>query len=251
MIHLRALPGAPRFDGDFEAVIGAAVSDARACEDGGADALIIENFGDVPFTRGAVAPVTIAAMAAAGRAVTEAVSLPVGFNVLRNDAIAALGLCAACRGSFVRVNVLAGSAVTDQGIIEGDAYQVLRERQAMSPGARILADVHVKHAVPLGVADIGLAARDTLDRGLADALIVSGTGTGITVDCNDLRRVREACPRAIIYVGSGATADNAAGLLQHADGLIVGSALKEDATHRAPISTYAVRRMRVAIDDAL
>src|SRR5262249_15073629 len=151
-----------------------AVHDARAYERGGAHALFIENFGDVPFTKGHVGPETIAAMAAAGRAIREAVKLPVGFNVLRNDACAALALCAACGGSFIRVNVHTGAMLTDQGLIEGNAYETLRYRQRICPEAAIFADVHVKHAVPLGDWTIEDSARDTVERGLADALIISG-----------------------------------------------------------------------------
>src|SRR5207237_5564355 len=124
-----------------------------------------------PFTKRNVAPETIAAMAAAGCAVREAIRIPIGFNVLRNDAAAALALCSACEGSFIRVNVHTGAMLTDQGLIEGNAYHTLRYRQSICPGAQIFADVHVKHAVPLGNWPIEEAARDTLERGLADALI--------------------------------------------------------------------------------
>ena len=99
VVHLRPLPGSPQWQGELEAVIRGAVEDARAYQRGGAQALFIENFGDMPFTKGQVGPETVAAMAAAGRAVRAAVELPIGFNVLRNDARAALALCAACGGA--------------------------------------------------------------------------------------------------------------------------------------------------------
>ena len=150
VVHLRPLPGAPRWRGDLESVVEFAVNDARAYERGGAHALFIENFGDVPFTKGRVAPETLAAMTAAGRAIRQAVKLPIGFNVLRNDARAALALCAVCGGAFIRVNVHTGAMLTDQGLIEGNAYETLRYRQRICPRAQIFADVHVKHAVPLG-----------------------------------------------------------------------------------------------------
>src|SRR5262249_51766407 len=121
VVHLRPLPGSPGWGGDLESVIEFAVNDARAYEPGGASAGFIENFGDVPFTKGHVGPETIAAMAAAGRAIREAVKLPMGFNVLRNDGCAALALCAACGGDFVRINVHTGAMLTDQGLIEGNA----------------------------------------------------------------------------------------------------------------------------------
>ena len=126
VVHLRPLPGSPRWRSDLQAVIESAVIDARAYERGGTHALFIENFGDVPFTKGNVGPETVAAMATAGRAIRDETKLPIGFNVLRNDACAALALCAACQGDFIRVNVHTGAMLTDQGLIEGDAYETLR-----------------------------------------------------------------------------------------------------------------------------
>ena len=187
------LPGAPGWKGSMEEVIRRAVEDARAYESGGADAVIIENFGDIPFTKDSVPPETVAAMAVAGWAVRNAMKLPLGFNVLRNDARAALALCAACEGSFIRVNVHSGAMLTDQGLIEGKAHDTLRARRTLCPDALILADVQVKHAVPLGSLPIEVSARDTLHRGLADALIISGTGTGEAVDISDLQAVRITC----------------------------------------------------------
>jgi membrane complex biogenesis BtpA family protein len=226
VVHLLPLPGSPRWSGEMRGLIERAVADARAYEHGGADAVVVENFGDVPFTKDAVPPETVATMAAAGAAVRAAVRLPVGFNVLRNDARAALGLCAACGGSFVRVNVHCGAMLTDQGVIEGRAFDTLRRRRELCPGLVLLADVHVKHAVPLAPMPIETAARDTLERGLADGLILSGTGTGEATDLEDVRRVRAACPRARLFVGSGVTVGNVAEYLRLVDGVIVGSSLK-------------------------
>jgi membrane complex biogenesis BtpA family protein len=226
VIHLRPLPGSPRWGGDLEAIIKLALADARAYEQGGADALFIENFGDVPFTKAQVGPETVAAMAASGRAIRAGVKLPMGFNVLRNDARAALALCAACGGSFIRVNVHTGAMLTDQGIIEGDAFGTVRYRELVCPGVQIFADVHVKHAVPIGNLSIGDSARDTLERGLADALIVSGVGTGMATELADVEQVRLACPEAKILLGSGVTLANARGFLPLADGFIVGTSLK-------------------------
>ena len=192
VVHLKPLPGSPRWGGDFAAVINSAVADASRYESGGAHALIIENFG----------------------------------NVLRNDASAALALCAACHGSFIRVNVHSGAMLTDQGLIEGNAFETLRYRKRICPGALIFADVHVKHAVPLGNWTLEAAARDTLERGLADALIVSGAGTGLPTNAGDLELVRAACPSAKVLLGSGVSFSNVGDYLHLADGFIVGTSLK-------------------------
>jgi membrane complex biogenesis BtpA family protein len=247
VVHLRPLPGSPRWRGDLESVLDFAVNDARAYQQGGAHALFIENFGDVPFTKTNVAPETIAAMAAAGRAIRQAVKLPIGFNVLRNDARAALALCAACGGAFIRVNVHTGAMLTDQGLIEGNAYDTLRYRRRVCPPAQIFADVHVKHAVPLGNWTIGDAARDTVERGLADALIVSGAGTGLSADLADVERVRRICPAIKVLLGSGVTLENVRDFLPAADGFIVGSSLKAAGRLSNPVDPKRVAALVRAI----
>lgn len=243
VVHLRPLPGSPQWSGDMDEVLAKAVADAKAYASGGADALVVENFGDVPFTKGPVPAETVAAMAVAGKAVAEAVDLPLGFNVLRNDAHSALALCAACGGSFIRVNVHSGAMLTDQGIIEGRAFETLRARQRLCPDVKILADVLVKHAVPLGPIAIEIAARDTLERGLADALIISGTGTGVAAEIGNVERVRAACPEACLLIGSGITEANAPDFLKYADGAIVGSSLKRGGRLENPVDASRVRKL--------
>ena len=243
VIHLRPLPGSPGWEGDPDAVIRAAVADARAYYDGGMDALVIENFGDLPFFPDRVPPETVAAMARAAVAVRGDLGdadFPIGFNVLRNDAASAPGLAAACGGAFVRVNVLCGAMVTDQGLIEGRAAEVLRKRRELCPGTRLFADVLVKHATPAAPVSIAQAARDTWHRGGADGLIVTGDGTGRETAFDDLRAVREAVPGAFLLAGSGVTAESLPALLEIADGAIVGTSLKRGGDLAAPVDPARV-----------
>jgi uncharacterized protein len=228
VIHLPALPGAPNFNGNFDAILERAVADAKSYEKGGADALVIENFGDAPFTSKSVAPETIAAMARAGTEVRRATKLPIGYNVLRNDARAALGLAASCDGAFIRVNIHSGAMITDQGLIEGQAYDTVRTRQHLCPDVKIVCDVHVKHAVPFGDWTLEDAARDTWERGAVNALIVSGVGTGHPASVEDVQTVRQSVHDAPILIGSGFNTDNAPTLLPFINGAIVGSSLKKD-----------------------
>ena len=117
VIHLSPLPGSPGFKGDLQACLTAAASDARLLTEAGFDSLIVENFGDAPFFSDAVPAVTVAAMTRAVAAVTEVAGVPVGVNVLRNDARSALAIAAATGASFIRVNVLSGIMTTDQGLL--------------------------------------------------------------------------------------------------------------------------------------
>jgi len=220
MVHLGALPGAPLFV-SLDAVIADALRDARAIAAGGCDGFVVENFGDRPFTRGRVEAETIAAMTRVIGEIAREVRLPFGVNVLRNDAQSALAIAAATGASFIRVNVHTGAMVTDQGIIESDAYATLRKRATLAPDALIFADYLVKHAAPLAES----SPKDLRERGLADAVIVTGAETGAAADPSRLRMLREAIPDAPLIVGSGLTAENARQFAD-ADGAIAGTSLK-------------------------
>src|SRR5207248_2545586 len=91
VVHLPALAGSPRAAGAPKEAWAACARDARVLEDAGFDVAMIENYGDVPFFRGRVPSVTVAAMTACAMAAREACStIALGINVLRNDADAAL-----------------------------------------------------------------------------------------------------------------------------------------------------------------
>ncbi len=226
MVHLQPLPGSPRFKSDLDSAIAFSLRDAQILKEAGFPALMIENFGDAPFFPGQVAPITVAAMTRAVATIAEATGLPIGVNVLRNDALAALAIAAATGAKMIRVNVLTGIMNTDQGPIVGKAAEVARQRQALCPEVAILADVFVKHATPPFGLTIEQAGLDTWERGGADALIVSGTGTGAAPDLEEAARLRKAVPDATILVGSGASAATLAALAEVADGAIVGTSLK-------------------------
>lgn len=247
VVHLLPLPGAPQFRGSLEDILDSALADARAYEKGGASAVIVENFGDVPFAAAAVAPETIASMARIGVAIRETIRLPLGFNVLRNDARSALGLAAACGGSFIRVNIHTGAMLTDQGLIQGHAYETVRVRNHLCPEVKILADVHVKHAVPLGDETLENAARDAWERGGADALIISGAGTGLPALAADAETVRAVCPGAPILIGSGFSLENAATFLPFVNGAIVGTSLKRQGRVKNPVDARRVKALAQAI----
>ncbi len=250
VVHLLPTPGSPRAGADaLSRVLARAVEDARALVAGGCDALIVENFGDAPFHPREVPPETVASLALAASAVISiAGATPVGVNVLRNDARAAIGICAATGASFVRVNVHAGAAATDQGILEGRAHETLRERARLAPGVALLADAHVKHATPLGRESLGDAVRELVQRALADAVLVTGRATGSPPSIEDLREAREAAGTAPVLAASGVTVENAEEILRHVDGAIVGTSLERDGRTAEPIDPARVVRLRAVFD---
>lgn len=211
---------------------------------------MLENFGYSPFFPGALPASTIAHMTAVAQQVRDQTGLSLGINALRNDGCSALSIAHAVGAEFIRVNVLCGARVTDQGIIQGMAHDLLRLRRALDADhIAILADVDVKHSAPLGVRPIEDEVHDLVERGGADAVIVSGSATGQPVDRDHLHRVRSAAGTAPVLIGSGATAGNVAELLQTASGVIVGTSLKRGGRVEEPIELHRVQELMSRIRD--
>ena len=229
MLHAPPLPGSPRYGADWEAVIRAVLVDAETLVDAGFHALMLENFGDAPFFPRRVPAETVAAMTRLAAEVARRFDVPLGINVLRNDGESALAIAATVGAAFIRVNVLCGARVTDQGLIEGIAHDLLRLRRRLGADAvQVLADVDVKHSAPLATRPIEEAVEDTIGRGGADAIIVSGTATGMPINRDHLDAARIAAGETMLYVGSGVTPLSLPELWPYADGFIVGTALKQD-----------------------
>ncbi len=253
MLHLSALPGAPRCRSDLSAIRAHVLRDAEALAEGGVHGLLLENFGDTPFYPGRVPASVVAQMTElAGTVRRRYPEVPLGINVLRNDGRSALAIAHAVGGQFIRVNVLCGARVTDQGIIQGSAHDLLRDRAALqAEHIKILADVDVKHSSPLGPPrPIEEEVADTLQRGGADAIIVSGGATGRPADVAELRRAKAAAGEAPVLVGSGITPETVPQFAPHVDGFIVGTALKLEGLAANPVDPRRVRALMTALDQA-
>ena len=238
-IAVRPLPGSPGFGGDLETVIAAAVKDAKVLDEGGVDGLSFENLGDAPFFKSDAPPETVASLARVIGEVKRTSSLPIGVNVLRNCASASLALSYAYGGRWIRVNVLTEAYVTDQGIVEGIAANLMRYRRTLgAEGVAVFADVHVKHAAPLVQRPIRESALDMVERGMADALIVTGPRTGSPPSVEDLKAVRGLKD---VLIGSGLDHENARSLLPLADGAIVASCLRKGGNVMNPVDPQRVR----------
>jgi len=245
MVHLLPLPGSPRYGDDgISRALNTALRDARALKDGGAHGLLIENYGDSPFKPAPTDPETVASMTMIGRDILREIDLPMGVNVLRNGALAALAIAHTIGARFIRVNVLTESLVTDQGIINGCAHDLMRYRKQLgATDVDIYGDVRVKHAAPIVPRPVEEIARDMAYRADADALIATGPHTGTEPDRDQLRRIKNSVPDRPVLIGSGLTIRNAIRLLGDGDGAIVGTSLKENGIVERPIDEMRVREL--------
>jgi uncharacterized protein len=244
MLHLPALPGAPLYRDDLPRIRDRLLQDVAALLDGGVNGLMMENFGDVPFYRGRVPAAVVAHVTALAVEVRRAApDIPLGINVLRNDGQSALAIAHAVGAQYIRVNVLCGARVTDQGVIQGIAHDLLRERAMLgaSDSIKILADVDVKHSAPLARRDLADEVDDAIERGLADGLIVSGAGTGKATDPSHVAAVKKTAGDVPILIGSGASVNTVESYLPHCDGFIVGTAFKRDGIASNEVDVARVR----------
>lgn len=243
MVHLPPLPGSPGH------CMGGAELETRVLRDvegllsGGVDGLVVENFGDAPYFPHRVPPETVAAMTLLAHRVRAACDLPIGINVLRNDGLSAIAIAATVGAQFVRVNVYTGARLTDQGLLQGEAHRLQRFRKALGADVKIVADVAVKHSASLGEQSLSDEVEDTIGRGRADAIVVSGTATGRPTSMAALQEAKRAAGAIPVLVGSGVTRDTATDLLAHADGLIVGTAFKDGGAVTNPVSPARVREI--------
>ena len=247
-VHVAALPGTPKASLPVATIAKLAAAEARHYQDAGLHAVMIENMHDRPYLARKVGPEVVAAMAVVGRAVRDAVDVPLGLQVLAGANEAALGVALAAGAAFVRVEGFVFAHVADEGLMASDAGALLRYRRAIgAESVRVFADVKKKHSAHAITADVEIA--DTAHAAeffLADGLVVTGVATGRAADTAEVRAVAGAVSIPVL-VGSGITPENIAAY-QEADAFIVGTALKRDGLWTNPVDPARAAALRRAFD---
>ncbi len=228
MIHLPSFESSLSPDFDFNESFRKSIADALTLKQAGFDALLIENFHDIPYTKTRISDAKFLIMSKIVNKIIESVpDIAVGVNILRNACLQALTIATLNHASFIRCNIWEGAYVTDQGIIEGLASEVIHEKQRLHSEVLVLADVGVKHATPLGQFSLEEAARNALDRGGADGIILSGRETGSLLPLDTLTQF-VAKTKHKPFLGSGVTMENVSTVFPLISGVIIGSSLKYD-----------------------
>ncbi|MGY6548945.1 MAG: BtpA/SgcQ family protein [Roseinatronobacter sp.] len=244
VVHCPPFPGSPRHDGTpIAQIYASALADCHAYAKGGIDGLIIENHGDLPFLRpDDIGHETAAFMTAITRQAIAETGLPTGINVLANAPIPALAIAAASGAQFIRVNQWANAYVANEGLLDGEAARALRYRsQIAARHVAVFADSHVKHGAHAITADRTVAelTRD-LEFFDADGVIATGQRTGDAATEDELLGITQATSLPVL-VGSGVTEANVADMLKHANGVIIGSSLKQGGVWWNPVEEPRVR----------
>lgn len=223
MISLPPLPGCAGAP-PLPDVIAAALADLEALQRGGADGVLVENDFDRPHQL-TVGPEIVAAMTRVTDAVVGRAAVPVGVQVLLNDWRASIAVAAASQAHFVRLDFFVDRVRIAAGVIEPEPEAVLVYRAALGAAhLAIFADIQVKYSTLLEEGKpLARSALQAAEHG-ADAVVVTGSATGVAPAAEDLAAARAG--GIPVLIGSGLTGANAPALLPHADGAIVGTALR-------------------------
>jgi uncharacterized protein len=244
MIHCAPFPGAPRYRGtSVDEIYDVAMRDAEALIEGGLHGLIIENHGDIPFSKpDDIGPETAAFMSVVTDRIGRATGVPMGINVLANAPIPAFAIAMAGGARFIRVNQWANAYVANEGFMEGRAAEAMRYRSALrAEHVKVFADSHVKHGAHAITADRSI---EELTRDLAffdaDVIIATGQRTGNSATVEEIETIGAATHLPLL-VGSGVTKDNILEILKRTNGVIVASSLKEGGVWWNPVEPARVK----------
>tara|TARA_B100001123_G_scaffold217303_1_gene245354 strand:- start:811 stop:1572 length:762 start_codon:yes stop_codon:yes gene_type:complete len=243
VVHLKALPGSPSYENNLSEIYKSALEDSTALQNGGVDSIIIENFGDIPFTKNSISKLTLAHFTNIAKELSDSLNIDIGINVLRNDGESALSIADSINANFVRINILSGTMYTDQGIIEGKANKLIKLKNSLSNNIEIYADVFVKHAVPPIGYTIENQTEELLLRAGADKIIITGDGTGKEINFEQLEKLREIVPKGQLAIGSGVNESNIENYKNIADILIIGTGFKVDQNIAKPIDVKSVEKL--------
>lgn len=224
VIHFPPLLGYKNYPG-FEYIKNKTLNDLIALEQGGVDAILLENNYDIPH-KIFVEPETIVQMTLLAKLVRDKTKLPLGIIVLWNDYKASLSIAKMIGAQFIRLPVFIDKVKTDYGIIKGEPEKVTAyQKKIGAEDIAIFTDIQVKHAKMLEKKALITSAEQAIKAG-SDGLIITGKWTGDAPRLEALKNVKKSVGKFPVLVGSGITDKNVKSFFQHADGVIAGTFFK-------------------------
>ena len=249
MAHIPALPGTPRYDeaGGIHNLIEKVRPDVENLVAGGVDAIMFCNEDDRPY----VFKAGIEQIAAMTRVVAECApaAVPYGVDFLW-DPYAAIAIAHATGAAFTR-EVFTGVYESDMGIWSPSAGDIMRFKSRIGAGdLKVFYNVVPEFASALGTRSIAERARSAVVSSLADVILVSGPMAGEQPPIQVVQKVKEAIPAVPVFLNTGAREDNIIEFLGEADGVIVGSSLKEEGYTWNKVDPVRVRTFMARVAEA-
>lgn len=194
--------------GDSDAV-SQAMHDISVYEEEHVDGVIVENYhGSVNDVINTLKEI-----------IRQKPKIEIGINILPNNFHSSFAFAHEYCASFIQLDHVAGRY--NNGELDSDDYSRYR---AVYPETIVLGGVWPKYYKPVK----GSRLEDDLKSGVqkADAIVVTGEGTGKETPIEKIRKFRNVISDYPLIVGAGLNLKNAYGQLALADGAIVGTAFK-------------------------
>ncbi|MDD3402003.1 MAG: BtpA/SgcQ family protein [Hespellia sp.] len=241
LLHLKALPGDPFYEGDMGTVIASAKADLKALQKGGVDGILITNEFSLPYEK-QVSKVTLAAMGRIIGAIEKEIEVPYGVEAIY-DADATIEICAATDACFSRC-VFTGAYAGDLGLVDRDVAKTLRRRNALGmQQLKLFYFVNSEGEVYLNDRSIEDITKTMIFNCHPEALVVAGGMAGSSPQDLLLKMVKEHSEESIpVFCGTGCRLENIEQIFQIADGAFVGTTFKKDGDFEAGIDYERVKK---------
>jgi membrane complex biogenesis BtpA family protein len=244
VVHLPPSPGCVGFHGADSSERQLA-ADLDTLSNAGVDGVLLENENDKPHTLTA-SPEQERWLARLAGFARRQLTVPLGINVQRIDWQAALRIAAKASLDMVRLDVFVDRVRMLDRTVQVDPLAVRQLRDALgAERVQLWTDVQVKHAEVLEPRPLAVSAGRAFAEG-ADAVLVTGARTGEAPRRDELGAARSADGDSVTLIGSGLDAANASTLAAHADGALVGTALKRGERIDAERTAKVVAAWRAA-----
>ncbi|BFF98116.1 uncharacterized protein DMAD_06369 [Drosophila madeirensis] len=244
MIHVDALPGTPRYAGNWKQTIEKAIYEANLYKRHQLDAVLIENMHDIPYVpERLLGAEIVACMTRLGQAVRDVIpkATPCGVQVLACGNKQALAIAKASQLQFVRSEGFVFGHVADEGYTDACAGDLLRYRKLIdAEDVLIFTDLKKKHSSHAITSDVSLLeTAHAAEFFLTDGIVITGTATGHAASPEDLQELSGRV-KVPLLIGSGVTKDNIGLYFKDAHAVIIGSHFKRHGNWLEEISEEAV-----------
>tara|TARA_Y100000294_G_scaffold72472_1_gene68456 strand:+ start:492 stop:1298 length:807 start_codon:yes stop_codon:yes gene_type:complete len=228
MVHLPALPGSPLYNPKLglNNILETAEKDLLALQEAEVDAVMFGNENDRPYEFHAN-PASSSTMAYVIGALRNKIKVPYGVNVLW-DPMSTIAVAASTGAHFVR-EIFTGTYASDMGYWNPDAGKAMRYRNSLNREDLLMFyNISAEFAYSLDKRSVAERSKSVVFSSIPDAILVSGQITGESVAISELQKVKNLIPHTPVLANTGVKIENVEDTLSVADGVIIGSSLKED-----------------------
>ena len=166
--------------------------------------------------------------------------MKIGINILPNEYQIALELSDKHKLDFIQLDAVAGKYMGHTFDVED--YMKFKNKFT---NIAVLGGVFPKYYIPVAGSDLKTDLEDGMKR--AEAIVVTGAGTGKETPLDKIKSFREIIGNHPLIIGAGLNASNVEEQLKIADGAIVGSCFKRHGVTTNPIDRELVKEFMDAV----